>query len=310
MRSPSWLALALCTTPLTGCSLVSDLDRFEQAPDQSLDGAVADQDAGTGTDASATDGGGATIGCGNPTTLCLELSGFDEYKGERVVIDLVTQSTGVLRARAVLDPIGDQTTQEIVMPLAIPDNEIPDGEEHPLKLEIWVDKDDDRAYSADTDEAFRVGLNPNGVVQYTRDEVDMVELTAPEEFGGDFVMEVSGFQIHPKRMFEVMVIDDESGRTLGLARIDAIPSDGIFTVQIPGIIDTDEKTYTLEFYADANNNRTYDGVGPDHSWIVEAESGTDGLQLDRTHSAPSSGPGKDDPSFKFTALKYQFPFEP
>lgn len=307
---PVVLALLGCAT--SGCTLIADLDRFEIA-DGGADAGAGAADAAAdaaGSDA-GVDGGDAsepTLGCENPRTLCVRLQSFDEYKDHLVVIDLVNEA-GQLRARALLDPAADQTVQDVVLPLAAPEDEGPvDNGDHPLHVEVWADKDDDRQYDADTDESFLAVLQPKSQCIVDA-KGERTKLFAPTPIGGDYEMTLRGFHIHSGRLLEVMVIESVSRRTVGMYRLQEIPAVAAtdsFTIVIPDVIKTGGSGYEIEFYADVNGNGTYDGVGPDHPWVIpNLSSSGSGLALDRTHSAPS---GSTDPSFKFAELSYQFDF--
>ena len=305
-RLLSLLALGACAQ---SCSLVSNLDRFKQADG----GSPAAAGAGDSGASDAAADAGTPIGCGNPATLCINLEGFKKYAGHLVVLDLVSEA-GELRARAMLDPATEEAAQAVILPRAIPEDEIPTAQqEHPLHLEVWADLDDDRAYTPDADQGFRVGLPQNAVVEFTQNDADAVDLTPqPTPIGGSFQMDLSSFKIHPKRMFEAMVIDAATGRSVGLTRFRPIPDTGKFSVEIPGIIDTKSGggvAYDIQFYVDVNNSGGYDLIPVDHAWVMTRESDASGLHIVRTHSAPSSGPDKDDPSYDFHDLDYQFTFQ-
>jgi hypothetical protein len=291
-----WLGTAL----LAGCSLLSDLDRFEAAPAGGSGGGGGKVDGGA-SDASTADGGGAgeTLACANPRTMCVRLESWPHQR-QLTVVDLVTDSDNNLRARAVLDPFPEQgAVAEIVLPLAIPEFEVPEpGEDHPLHFEIWADASDDGEYTPDTDHDWERDVPESGNFVFVHDPLFNDLLPRPREFGADFVMRFRDMQVHAGLMLEVMVIEEATGRTVGLERLDAIPNSSDFEIAIPGIIDPGGVVYRVEFYADANDNHRYDGLPTDHAWVKEfVESGDKGIETDFTH-------GLD-----FTELEYQFEFE-
>lgn len=316
-----WLAY-LCSA---GCTLIADLDRFEVVEDGGSANPPRDSGADAGPDAEADAGMDAAadagdqgddagvedagidasvdpgLGCPNPRTLCVRLTRFTPHVQQLVVVDLVSSDDN-LRARAVLDPLnGVEPTADIVMPLAIPTDEVPaEGETHPLHLEIWADNDDDGVYTPNSDHDWDIPLPASGnrVFEHSSAFRDLVP--RPRSIGGDFTMLFTGMTIHDGERFELMVIEDESGRTVGLYRLGSIPASGEFTVSIPDIIDVGAGGgigYRVEFYADHNGDLSYDDPTADHAWVLLLESQADGL----THTF--------DHNTAFTPLDYQFDFE-
>ena len=291
--SDACLALwAMLAVVASGCTAISDLDRFEKA-----DQAAAGGGAGSG-------GSGAEVGdlgCKNARTLCLRLAKFSPHRDELVQVDLVTNADNTLRTRAILDPLGaGEDTADIVLPLAIPENEVPRaGEDHPLHLEIFADDNKDGKYTLSDDHDWNVELPADGNLVYEHNSDFSALDPPPRGQGADFTMTLTGMGVHKDKMLEVMVIQSlgkmQLGRTVGLYRIAAIQSDTI-DITIPDIIDPG-LSYVVEFYADANGDRNYDDPDTDHTWIERGESGEDGFHVDFEHGTT------------FANLEYQFPFK-
>ena len=122
----------------------------------------------------------------------------------------------------------------------------------------------------------------------------------PRPIGGDFKMRLREMDIHAGKRLEVMVIEFDSGRAVGLYRLREIPDDGEIEFKIPGIIDTADKggiIYTVEFYADEDDDQSYDDLPVDHTWVLTVESTKDGVDVEFTHGT------------NFENLDYQFDFE-
>jgi hypothetical protein len=217
-----------------------------------------------------------------------------------VGVDLVTPDH-ILRARALLDPLAanDGADADVVLPLAIPAGDVPAaGEPSPLHLEVFGDKNGDRMYTPDgSDHDWVIDLPGDGKIVYPHDSDFTRLVPRPASIGGDFQMHFNGMSVHLGKMLEVMVIESDSGRTVGLYRLQSIPGDG-FDISIPGIIDVGGVVYRIEFYVDANGNLQYDGLPTDHTWVRFSESNDQGLSVDFTH-------GTD-----FKELTYQFKFNP
>jgi hypothetical protein len=311
---------------LCGCSLFSDLDRFEQAPatpdggrdasasqDASApsdsgdddDGGVVDagmtdagQDEGGMADAGMTDGGPVDLGCANPRTLCVRIDRFSPHVQELVSFDLVTVRDNILRARAIIEPL-DRVRADFVLPLAIPAREVPTGDAmHPLHLKLWADDNRDGEYTeGGADHEWNLDLPASGNLTFVHDSEFNSIAPLPRPIGADFQMQFVDMQPHIGQLLEVMVIEVDSGRTVGLHRTPSVTS-GDFEITIPGIIDPGGNVYRIEFYADFNGNGTYDDPPVDHAWVRIVESGRTGVQLSFAHGT------------EFAALEYQFDFEP
>jgi hypothetical protein len=285
-------ALLLCVTG-AGCDLFSDLDRFEQRPEREADASAGD--AG-GSDAGSDD---VDLGCENPRTLCVRVDRFSSHVDEMVAVDLVTNADNILRARAIVEPMG-AVDADFVLPLAIPASEVPEsGEDHPLQLEIFADQNKDGMYTPGGDDhEWNVELPGTGNVVFVHNSEFTSLEPRPRGIGGDFRMQFTDMTPHLGQLLEVMVIEAESERTVGLYRTTSLAS-ADFEITIPEIIDPDGIVYRVEFYADLNGNGSYDDPPVDHTWVIEfVESGEDGIETSFEHGT------------EFARLKYQFDFAP
>jgi len=308
-------------TSVLGCSAVLDLDRFEQSPspdgsdgdasvdagadaamdagqDAETDGADAEADAAEDAETDAAEDAAveAGIGCDNPRTLCVRLDPFSPHENDLVVVDLVA-SSGHLRARAILEPLADTgNSADIVMPLAIGANEVPDeGEDHRLHLQIWGDRNDNGEYDPDPDHDWIVELPASGTLVFEHSSA-FDPLDEPYSIGGDFRIGFTDMGVHLGHMLEIMVIEDATDRTVGLYRKQSVEDEN-FEIVIPGIIDVGGVGYRVEIYADRNGNRSYDEPTTDHAWLLLGESDDQEARFVLDHRK------------MFTPLEYQFDFE-
>ena len=292
----SWTAAWLLCA---GCDLFSDLDRFEQDADEDPTRDAGSRDGGERDGGAAGDAGTQDLGCDDRRTLCVRLDLFSPHVDELVTIDLVTVADNILRARAVLDPIGG-VRADVVMPLAIPDSEVPgEGEEHPLHIEIFADQDKSGAFTPDGgDHTWNLDLSRDGNLVFVHDTLFTSIAPRPRDIGVDFRMQFTDMDPHVGQLLEVMVIEVASGRTVGVYRTTSIPGAN-FDITIPGVIDPDGTVYRVEFYADLNDNGRYDDPPIDHTWVIELiESGADGVDASFRHGT------------NFADLTYQFEFDP
>lgn len=282
-----------------GCQLFSDLDRFEQRAESDRDAGGRDPDAAQ-ADAGGADAGGqqADLGCSNPRTLCVRVERFSPHVDEMITVDLVTVEDNILRSRAIIEPMG-AVDAEFVLPLAIPPTEVPDpNADHALQIEIFADQNKDGAYTPGGDDhEWNIELPPSGNLLFPHNSQFTSIDPRPREIGGDFRMQFSDMTPHLGQLLEVMVIEVESGRTVGMYRTPSLESSD-FEITIPGVIDPEGIVYRVEFYADFNGNGSYDDPPTDHTWVLEfVESGANGLDAEFSH-------GTD-----FAQLDYQFDFE-
>jgi hypothetical protein len=300
---------------MAGCELFSDLDRFTQAEPDEHDAAMRDAaqppqrdaatdarmpsgDAGDAGDAGAADAGGPDLSCRNPQTFCLRIEAFLPHVDELVSVDLVTIADNILRARAMIEPLGG-TTADFVLPLAIPEAEVPAaGDPHPLHVEIFADQNKDGMYTPGGDDhEWNIVLPASGNLVFPHNSTFTSIDPRPRDIGADFHMSFTGMTAHLGQQLEVMVIEVSSKRAVGLYRIPALTSPN-FEVTIPGIIDPDGVVYRVEFYADLNMNRSYDDPDADHTWVIPfVEAGPNGVSTSFAHGT------------NFEELDYQFSFE-
>jgi len=185
-----------------------------------------------------------------------------------------------------------------VLPLAIPESDVPQGDEpHPLHLQIWADNDKSGTYDdPSTDHVWpSVDLPASGNLVFVHSS-DWDPITEPEGLGGDLVIHFDEMDIHEGHRLEVMVIESESGRAVGMYRIPQL-TEAAFDVVIPDVIEPGGVSYRIEWYADANDNETYDDFPDDHTWVQTRESNDKGIEFTFGHD------------FEFQSLDYQFDFE-
>ncbi|MFW6050952.1 MAG: hypothetical protein ACODAU_07250 [Myxococcota bacterium] len=248
-RSQTLLLLGALLAPTPGCSLVTDLDAFEQA----------DVDAGVTCSAESNE----------RRDLVLELTEFSPHVDEFLEVRIVSSEGNILKARGILDPLeAVQTTIE--MPGAIPE-----GSHH---IDFFADHDDEPGYSppadgesfVDSDHSWRI--DPCTPVTEFEHNTNFDILPDPTPVGSDATIELTGVPTDELRHFELRVIDEASGAAVGLYRNPIVGDADTFTVAIPGIID-EGLTYTVAFFLDQNDNGTYDPPPEDEAWEITGLEG-------------------------------------
>ncbi len=78
------------------------------------------------------------------------------------------------------------------------------------------------------------------------------------------------------------MIDIDFNRTVGVYRLDELEIVD-FTATIPGIIENG-RDYQVDFYADFNDNGTYDAPPTDHAWRIQGTGTSNGLTLHFDHN--------------------------
>lgn len=271
MRRIAFLTGILLALAQGGCTLVTNLDAYTKA-DGGVDAAADD----AATDDAATDDGGADAGvvCSAdataPRDLVFHFEGFVPHVDQQVRVRVVsTTDPPALRSLAILDPLGaiDVTFE---MPGAIPagshrldffaDVDGSGGYTHPDSMSGFID------HSWQRDPCTPVFAFPHvAVFEELPDPIPVGP--AP---GSTAVIALTGMPDGGER-FELRVIEEASGRTVGLYRKPSLAVQ-TFEVSIPGIIDTG-LSYTVAFYSDTNGNQAYDPPPTDQSWKITGLTG-------------------------------------
>lgn len=208
--------------------------------------------------------------------LVVRLSGMGPHVGQLVEMRVVSADDALV-ARAILDPL-TAVIDSVKAALALPDGA--------HRLDFYADLSGDRSYEAPpADHAWRIALADSGDVDVafvhntTFTDIASPAITEP---GGDFTFNGVAFGPHLGQEFEVRVIEEDSGRTVGVYRLGAIPA-ADFTVAIPGVIE-DGVSYRIDYYADYSGSGSYDAPPADHAWRLVATGTASGLTLNAGHN--------------------------
>jgi len=222
----------------------------------------------------------------------VQLSGFAPFADACYELRLINTDTGIAEARAVLD--GTKTDSEESVPLRIVSAMDPGAD---YIVQVHVDEFGDAGCDGTFDFAFEAEP-ADGPERFF-----VVDLSAPPEsvetpgaLGGDFIMDFRQMNPHPDQQMELMLIDEETGRGVGYYYTAGIENEGDdpenieFQIRIPGVIQAGHY-YTVEFYADVDDNSWYtppdaDGGFVDHSWIRGFSASSSGLTAEFVHALP------------------------
>ncbi len=244
------LASALAVS-FGGCTLASDLDRFEQDPICSPE---------------------------------VNLTAFSFHAplggepGHTMNFRLVKRPTGgglpVLRALAILDP-SPSSNYDLVLPNAVDDG---DG---PFDLQFFADVNADdvagRGVLSDGDHSWLLeDICATSPVAFEHTS-DFDSFEEPQTNSGDLRVEFANMPV-TNAPLEVQLVrtpalgSDEGLRTIGLYRLRSVDAEE-FTVLLPGIVDPDPSiTYEVRIWADGNGNAVFE-PNLDLTWIVAADGG-------------------------------------
>ena len=93
-------------------------------------------------------------------------------------------------------------------------------------------------------------------------------------------MNFSGMDPHVGQMLEIRVVDKGNGLEVGRTKLASIPG-ATFSIELYVLIP--DSSYSIEFYADFNNNSQYDAPPTDHAWTAEIDNVVGDTQVNFTH---------------------------
>lgn len=263
-RRSTFLVTAASAALLAGgCTLVTDLDSFEQV------------DGGTDADTPPM----CALESVPQRDLALELREFTLHTDDQVVVRVVsTDDPPLLRSLAVIEPLGSKDAL-IEMPGAIPSGS--------HRLDVFADVDDDGRYtepdatSGFIDHSWELEpCTPRTVFEHSR---VFDALTEPIPVDEDATVTFANLP-GDGRLFEVRVIDETNDQTVGLFRFPSLlETDPI--VVLGGIIDP-SISYKVAFYYDANDNGAYDPPSDDGDEAWELTGLVGGVNETFDYNAP------------------------
>jgi hypothetical protein len=229
----------------------------------------------------------AIVGCSdddNPTEpnpqpssdrdLTVSLDGMAPHVGQLMEFRVATGNE--LISAYVLDPLPSATFDFTV------NSSVPDGAH---RLDFYADLSGNGSYNAPpADHAWRVDLPSSGDVNVSfSHNTTFTDISEPSvsDSGQEFRLDLTGFGPHVGQLFEAKVVHVSTGRVVGQYRLDEVPNHD-FDIEIRDIVQSGEQ-YNVDFYADLNNNGSYDAPPADHAWRVTQIATTHGLEVTFGH---------------------------
>lgn len=249
--------------------------------------ACGDDDASNGTDGGNGNGpadvgpGDTGAGDAGPGVMLrsaeISMTSMTPHLDQLMEFRLIDQmDTLLFRGRLSSLPSASYTYE---MPNSVP-------EEAGQRLDFFADLNQNGAYDAPPDDhAWTLDLPATGTATLAFDHntnFDDIDDPAVTEPGGDFTLSFSGMDPHLGQMVEIRVIMAESGRVVGRWVNPSIDETG-FAADLPGIIQ-EGVAYQVDFFADLNEDGSYDAPPTDHAWRLTGAGNASGLDLTFTHN--------------------------
>lgn len=226
------------------------------------------------------------VGCGDDKTtnpppsayrdLVIHLQDMVPHVGQLMEFRVVS-TTDSLRTRFVVDPLPSAGADFAVRSAVLNGSH---------RLDFFADLNGNGNYNPPpADHAWRLNLPDTGVAEVTfAHNTDFTDIATPATIplGNEFRLSLTGFTPHLGQLMEFKVVHVASGRTVGQYRLDSLEG-ADFDVVIEGIIEN-EAQYRVDFYADFNNNDSYNSPPTDHAWRITGTGDANGLHLSFQHN--------------------------
>lgn len=276
MRPNPWIPRALAATALalSGCTAVTDVDRF-QAPLEDPSNKYR--------------------------TLDFSLTKMDNHRSKYFELRLIDRNNKT-QFLAICDPFEPEPIARFIAP-----NVIPKANAEEYRLDFFGDMNENRSFNFDVvldaqgkfvaegDHSWRIlrldrerdgllKIVPNGVLVNFEHNYVFQNLAEPlpsdDTKASDAVIDLLKLDRFQNKRLEVRIFDTgEHPRTLGLFRIARVEAVGDMSRQIvlPKIIRESNENFTISVYVDANGNLDYDppSRGGDLGWSFQAKSQAD-----------------------------------
>ncbi len=205
-----------------------------------------------------------------PYQFILNLTNMNPHVGQKFEMRVVEDESGKEVARKKLDSI-------IVPNFQVAVAGIKPGKEY--HVDFYADLNQNGLYDVPpTDHAWRERFSSNGDTQVDFNhntsfvDIDWVYM---------FTLHLKAMNPHLGQLFEMRVVDENSGDEVGRTRLESILVPD-FSVFVPGI--RQGGSYRADFYADFNQNGQYDSPPTDHAWREAFTAPNGDASVEFTHN--------------------------
>ncbi len=189
----------------------------------------------------------------NELSLNLHFTDMTPHVGQQLHIRVWHMATLKEIARTIIDPVESVDFNVSFMRILRP------GESY--WIDFFADFNGNRQYDPPpTDHAWRIAIH--NVQKDTSIEFSHHAPFADIRWPYLLTVQFSGMSPHVGQRFQMRLIDDATNREVG--RVGTTIMAENFSLSIPGL--EFNKTYTISFFADFNNNGLYDAPPTDHAW--------------------------------------------
>lgn len=203
--------------------------------------------------------------------LRFQLTGMNPHVGQGFGVRLIDQATGKEVGRESLDAI-EMANFDIDLPF------LEAG--HTYDLDFYADLSQNGLYDAPpTDHAWRLTVGPvdgdeTASFQHATNFVDI-------NWVYEFKLEFLNMNPHVGQKLELRIVNTGTGEEAGRATLPEILVPN-FEVRVPGI--QVGQNYNADFYADLNQNGSYDSPPADHAWRINFDDDDGDESREFTHN--------------------------
>ncbi|WP_372936221.1 T9SS type A sorting domain-containing protein [Mariniphaga sediminis] len=200
-------------------------------------------------------------------TLTLNLSNMNPHVGQTLYLSVVDKSSGKEVERKM-------TTVSVAFSLQVSGIE----KDHSYFVNFFADHNANGMYDAPpVDHSWQLEANNvsgNTTLDFTHN-TNFIDINWQNKLTVNF----AGMNPHVGQTLRLWVIDKSSGAEISYSGVMATAE---FSVEVFGI--ENGKSYNIDFYADHNNNGTYDEPPVDHAWRLELNNVAGDAVLNFTHN--------------------------
>ena len=206
------------------------------------------------------------------SAVTINFSGMTPHLGETLQIRAIDKFDSKEVGRTKIDAIATADFQASV-------DGIQTG--HSYWIDFFVDHNKNGKYDPPpTDHAWRLELN-NATGS---DVINFAHNTSFTDIKWPYMLTVHFMDMTPHvgQLLELRVIDNADAVEVGRTRVNPIPSSD-FSINLP-VLEYNDDSYTMDFYADFNKNGLFDAPPTDHAWEIKFNNNFHDTTITFTHN--------------------------